>query len=77
MGMERSGGAALRLTTVAGLLAAGLATASCTRTERTLAGAGIGGASGAVIGNAVGGTGGAVVGGVGGAVAGGYIGRHY
>ncbi|MBO0905512.1 hypothetical protein [Jiella sonneratiae] len=59
-------------------LTAGLAvSAGCSRTQRTLAGAGIGGASGAVIGNAVGGTGGAIVGGVGGAVAGGYIGRHY
>ena len=49
----------------------------CSRTQRTLGGAAIGGASGAVIGDAVGGTGGAVIGGVGGAVAGGYIGRNY
>ncbi|MEX6506673.1 hypothetical protein [Jiella sp. M17.18] len=53
------------------------AAAGCTRTERTLAGAGIGGASGAVIGNAVAGSGGAIVGGVGGAVVGGAVGHNY
>ncbi|MBO0661810.1 hypothetical protein LQ948_04425 [Jiella sp. MQZ9-1] len=62
---------------VLAMVAALAISTGCSRTQRTLAGAGIGGASGAVIGNAVAGTGGAIVGGVGGAVAGGYIGRHY
>ena len=61
-----------------GLLVASVAvSAGCSRTQRTLGGAAIGGASGAVIGDAVGGSTGAVVGGVGGAVAGGYVGRNY
>lgn len=54
-----------------------IVSAGCSRTQRTVAGAGIGGVSGALIGDAVAGTGGAVVGGVGGAVAGGVIGRNY
>lgn len=70
-------GRTLRIGLVTVLIAAGLTSAGCSRTQRTLAGAGIGGASGAIIGDAVAGTGGAIVGGVGGAVAGGYIGRNY
>ncbi|TFF24927.1 hypothetical protein E3C22_05950 [Jiella endophytica] len=63
---------------VALLIVAALAvSAGCSRTQRTWAGAGIGGASGAVIGNAVAGTGGAIVGGVGGAVVGGAVGHNY
>lgn len=59
-------------------LVAGLAiSAGCSRTQRTLAGAGIGGATGAVAGNAIAGSGGAIVGGVGGAVVGGVVGRNY
>ena len=54
-----------------------IVSAGRSRTQRTVAGAGIGGVSGALIGDAVAGTGGAVVGGVGGAVAGGVIGRNY
>ncbi|MDY8109102.1 hypothetical protein U0C82_08080 [Fulvimarina sp. 2208YS6-2-32] len=49
----------------------------CSRTQRTLAGAGIGGASGAVIGNAVAGNGGALVGGLAGGATGAYVGRNY
>ncbi|MFD2237285.1 glycine zipper domain-containing protein [Aureimonas populi] len=48
----------------------------CTQTERTLAGAGIGGVGGAVVGDAVGGSGGAVIGGLAGGTAGALIGRN-
>ena len=59
-------------------IAIALATSvGCSRTQRTLAGAGIGGASGAVIGNAVGGNGGAVIGGLAGGATGAYVGRNY
>ncbi|WP_185985105.1 YMGG-like glycine zipper-containing protein [Aureimonas mangrovi] len=56
--------------------AALLIATGCTRTERTLAGAGIGGAGGAVIGDAVGGSGGAVVGALAGGTAGAVVGRN-
>lgn len=60
------------------LLAIALATSvGCSRTQKTLAGAGIGGASGAVIGNAVGGSGGAIVGGVAGGSVGAVVGNRY
>lgn len=49
----------------------------CSQTQRTLAGAGIGGASGAVVGNAVAGDGGAIVGAVAGGATGAYVGRNY
>lgn len=49
--------------------------AGCTTNERTLAGAGIGGAGGALVGNAVGGTDGAIIGAVAGGVGGALIGR--
>ncbi len=52
------------------------ATAGCTTTEKTIAGATVGGVGGAVAGNAIAGSGGALLGGVGGAVAGGVIGRN-
>ncbi|WP_199520173.1 YMGG-like glycine zipper-containing protein [Fulvimarina endophytica] len=60
------------------VLAVALATSvGCSRTQRTLAGAGIGGASGAVIGDAVGGSGGALVGAIAGGAGGAYVGRNY
>ncbi|WP_245198842.1 YMGG-like glycine zipper-containing protein [Jiella mangrovi] len=59
-------------------MVAGLAISTgCSRTQKTLGGAAIGGAGGAVVGNAVGGSTGAVVGGVSGAVVGGVVGRNY
>ena len=59
-------------------LIAGVAmTSGCSRTQKTLGGAVIGGAGGAVLGDAVGGGTGAVVGGVSGAVLGGVVGRNY
>ena len=58
-----------KLYTVTVVMAVMLAAAGCSRTQKTIGGAAVGGVGGAVIGNAVGGTGGAVIGGVGGAVA--------
>ena len=65
-----------KLYTVTVVMAVMLAAAGCSRTQKTIGGAAVGGVGGAVIGNAVAGTGGAVIGGVGGAVAGGAIGRN-
>ena len=65
-----------RLYTVTVAVAVMLAAAGCSRTQKTIGGAAVGGVSGALIGDAVGGTGGAVIGGVGGAVAGGAVGRN-
>lgn len=62
--------------TLSFVLATLLAASGCSTTEKTVAGAAVGGVSGAVVGDAVAGSGGAVVGGIGGAVAGGAIGRN-
>ena len=53
-----------------------LSLTACTTTERTVAGAAIGGATGAVVGGAVGGYGGAVVGGAAGAGVGAVVGSR-
>ncbi len=63
------------LKSILGMSAALLIATGCTQTERTLAGAGIGGAGGAVVGNAIGGSGGAVGGALLGGTAGAIVGR--
>ncbi|HEV2614159.1 MAG TPA: YMGG-like glycine zipper-containing protein [Gammaproteobacteria bacterium] len=70
----------LKRTIVIGLLVVGgLMLNGCadTRTNRTLAGAGIGAVGGGLIGNAVGGSTGTIVGAGAGAVGGGLIGHNY
>jgi len=58
------------------ILAGSLMISGCTKTEKTVAGAVIGGAAGAGIGAAAGGTEGAVAGGAIGAVVGGVVGHE-
>lgn len=60
---------------ILGITAALLLATGCTQTERTVAGAGIGGAGGALVGNSIGGSGGAVGGALLGGTAGAVIGR--
>lgn len=66
----------VRYLTIAGLVLASFSFSACTRTQQTIAGAGVGGVAGGLLGNEVGGTGGAIIGGLGGAAAGGYVGRN-
>lgn len=64
------------IATLSLVLATMLAASGCSTTEKTIAGAAVGGVGGAVVGDAIAGSGGAIVGGIGGAVAGGAIGRN-
>lgn len=66
----------VKIITIAAVLMASASFSACTRTQKTIAGAGVGGVAGGLLGNEVGGTGGAIVGGLGGAAAGGYVGRN-